>query len=130
MLLDLRVAGCNPWGISSVKGFVPDPDEDGIANDLLIRSDRRGGGARSFPDGDLNDPDETVLYEWNGTDTVLRRDHQPMALDIVESQDQKPIFDWITAGGNILVTVSLGMRLAGEREIVTLSTKVWLRNPS
>lgn len=130
ILVDLRVAGCNPWGISSVKGFVPDPDEDGRANDLLIRFDRRGKGVRSFPDGDINDPDENVLYEWNGTDTVLRRDLQPMALDVVENQDKKPIFDWVDVGGNILVTVSLTMRLVGERELFTLSTKVWLRNPS
>ena len=126
---DLRVAGCNPWGISSLQAFEPDPDEIEEGNSLTLRCDRRGRETRSFPDGDVDDPDERILYEWNMSDRVLRRNHQPMALEVVENTDRMPVFEWIKIGDAILLGVTFTVDMLNEKDNLTLSTKVWIRNP-
>jgi hypothetical protein len=127
---DIRMAGCNPWGVSPLTGFEPDPDRDGTGDDLLLRFDRRGTEIGSLPDGDGDDPDELVLYEWNGADRVLRRNHQPMALEVVENPGQQGIFESSSIGQSRLVAIRLTMKPLGGQRPFTLSTKIWVRNPS
>ena len=128
MLGDLRSAGCNPWGISSFAGFVPDPAGGERGSAVRVAFDRRGSQGGSFPDGDLDDPDELVLYEWDEGTGVLRRNTQPMAVGVVRNRDGRPMFEWQRAGEHVLLSVTITLEAAGRQGRMSLTTKVWLRN--
>ncbi len=129
MLSDLRSAGCNPWGISAVQGFVADPYGGEKGASVYVAFDRRGNAVRSFPDGDIHDPDEQVVYTWESDTQVLRRNSQPMALDVVRNQDSRRLFEVTRRGVNVLLCITMTVRPQGPSSEVSLSTKVWLRNP-
>lgn len=128
MLGDLRTAGCNPWGTSPFEGFVPDPGGAGRGTALALAFDRRGAQSGSFPDGDVDDPDEQVLYEWEEETGVLRRNNQPMAIGVIRNRDGRPMFELDRAGEYVLLTVTITLEVAGRCGDMSLTTKVWLRN--
>lgn len=123
---DLRAAGCDPWR----EGEVPGIDlrrEGGQDIGVELHADRRGHGPGSMPDGDAGDPDERVLYLWDRTSALLRRNGQPMLDDARGNPSRAPMFHLERDGqaGFMRVTLTAGR----PDETLTLATGVCLRNP-
>ena len=57
---DLRMAGCNPWETPGVHGLEEGPGGGAAWQTFTLRVDRRGSSPDSWPDGDVDDPDEQV----------------------------------------------------------------------
>ena len=88
--------------------------------------DMRGTAPGSWPDGDTNDPDERIEYRWNEGDRVLRRNGQPVMLELVPSTDGTPLFRLREEGSSSLLEVDLH---TGEAEDTgRQSTWVQIRN--
>lgn len=78
---DIRLAGANPTGLSTLFDANPpedvplvlDPDLDGdVNNGFLVRADKSGSAAGS-PDGDADDTLETVMYHHDKDHAKLMR---------------------------------------------------------
>ena len=92
MSRDFRVTGCNPLGEAPSEGVAVLVGEGGEPEEVRIRMDKRGAKTGSPPDGDMEDPDEFIVYQWDDEHQVLRRNHQPVAAQIVENPWGGPVF--------------------------------------
>jgi type IV pilus assembly protein PilW len=63
---EVRMAGYNPKG-ASFYGITYNPTQ------LEIRADLRGAGGNDGPDGDTNDPNETIAYKYYDTTSQIKR---------------------------------------------------------
>lgn len=127
MSRDIRMAGSNPTGKADFRGLEPIEGAGESAGALRLRMDKRGSAVGSRPDGDIQDPDETILYRWDEADEVLRRNNQPMAAGIVRNPGGIPVFELIQNASGGLLRVSLSTSTSDGS--LTLSTSVFLRNP-
>jgi hypothetical protein len=124
---DFRVTGCNPTG-SAVSGETAVLQDAGTAPEQVhIRMDKRGTASGSPPDGDMEDPDEFIVYRWDDKNQVLRRNHQPMAGGIIENPPGNPVFDLLKDAARGLVRISVTTRT--RRGTLSLSCSVRIRNP-
>jgi len=124
---DLRMAGCNPWDISDLKTLDARPDGfDGVRR-FTIRLDKRGRDPGSCPDGDAEDPDERIEYRWLAGTTVLRRNGQPLLLEVQDNPWGKPFFYFEESGGYGLARVLVTVHERGETR--SFLTSVCIRNP-
>jgi len=105
---DVRMAGCNPFGISDMEGIRLQPDTSG-EEALRLEMDIRGGEVGSSPDGETDDPDEEITYRWDANREMLLRNGQPMATRIVRNPDGEPVFSLTEEGGTAFVSVFLSM---------------------
>lgn len=123
---DLRQAGSNPYGIVGLVGLELDPDGDGRCDDIRIRSDFRGTQRTSPPDGDVGDPDEVLTILFDEDTGVLRRNGQPMAMNVIGNPGGEPLFAVDSGPGAQVVVVTLSGRTArrdprtGEPRLLTV----------
>jgi hypothetical protein len=85
---DLRMAGCNPWEAAGVVALETGRSEYAFT----VRTDKRGIDPESWPDGDVNDPEERIEYRWGPGESVLRRNGQPVLLSLGENPWDIPWF--------------------------------------
>lgn len=69
----IRTAGNNPNGITELKPIDPGISVGGIYSTLRIRSDWRGSTMSSFPDGDIGDPFEDVIFSVSNN-TLMKKE--------------------------------------------------------
>jgi hypothetical protein len=124
---DIRLAGSNPRGTADFDPAEFVPGTGGAPERLEIRMDKRGAQVGSRPDGDVEDPDEVVLYRWDDEHEVLRRNNQPLAARIVQNPGGVPVFDLIEQTPFGLVRVFVTTHPHEGR--LSLSTAVFMRNP-
>lgn len=120
---DLRRAGSNPYGIAGLAGLELDPDGDGRCDDIRIRSDFRGTQRASPPDGDVDDPDEVLTIAFDEDAGVLRRNGQPMAMNVVGNPGGEPLFAVDAGQGAQVVVVMLSGR-TGRKDPRTGATRL------
>jgi type II secretory pathway pseudopilin PulG len=92
MSRDFRITGCNPIGDAASEGTAVLEDGGTAPEQVHIRMDKRGSRPGSPPDGDMEDPDESIVYQWDDKHQVLRRNHQPVAGRIVQNPWGGPVF--------------------------------------
>ena len=126
MSRDIRFGGNNPKGEMMFNTLEISDDQDGSAERFIINTDKRGSSPRSRPDGDIQDPDERIDYRCDYDKGVLRRNNQPMALEIQENQDGSLPFELKRSGERGLMKIVL--TLGPEEEAICFSTAVYLRN--
>ena len=127
MSREIRMAGCNPTGKPVFDGASLIQDGSGAPESVEIRMDNRGSKVGSRPDGDIQDPDETILYRWDEKHQVLRRNSQPLAARIVRNPWDVPVFHLIkdSSRGLLRLFVTTG----APDGILSVSTAVCIRNP-
>jgi len=127
MSRDFRVTGCNPIGDAAAEGTATLQDGGTEPEQVHIRMDKRGSKVGSPPDGDMEDPDEFIVYQWDDNHQVLRRNHQPVAGRIVQNPEGGPVFQLHKDSSRGLVRMSVTTRTpAGS---LSLSSAVCIRNP-
>ena len=127
MSRDIRMAGCNPTGKAAFDGASLIQDGSATPERVEIRMDKRGPQAGSRPDGDIEDPDEVILYRWDDKHQVLRRNNQPLAARIVRNPWDAPVFTLMKDSSRGLLRLLV---TAGSAEgSLSLSTAVCIRNP-
>jgi len=124
---DLRMAGCNPWEAVGVGGLDTDPDGGAWGQTFTVRMDKRGRDPNSWPDGDMNDPDERIDYRWSVGDGVLTRNGQPMLSACEANPSAVPFFCLERQGERGLARVVLNVR--EQQDARCLAMSVCLRNP-
>ena len=127
MSRDFRVTGCNPIGEAASEETAILHDEGASPEQVHIRMDKRGSEAGSPPDGDMEDPDESIVYQWDDEHQVLRRNHQPVAGRIVQNPGGGPVFRLLKESSRGLVRMSVTTRT--PEGSLSLSTAVCIRNP-
>ncbi len=127
MSRDFRVAGCNPKAETVSEEMAVLEDGGTAPERIRIRMDRRGGKPGSPPDGDMNDPDEVIVYRWDSNHRVLRRNNQPMAMRIGPNHGEAPVFGLTKQSTRGLVRIYV-TTIAREQSM-TLSSAVCIRNP-
>ena len=127
MSRDFRVTGCNPTGNAVSEGTAILQDGGAAPEQVHIRMDKRGPKSGSPPDGDMEDPDEFIVYRWDDKHQVLRRNHQPVAGRIVQDPGGGPVFQLQKDSSRGLLRMSLTTRTPGSS--LTLSSAVCIRNP-
>jgi len=123
---DLRMTGCNPSGappplVLDLEDIVEQGDR------LTIRMDKRGPGAHSGPDGDMEDPDERIQFYGDFRNGVLRRNGQPIALGLERNAGGEPLFLVRSTGGARMLETTITLA-EGDRR-ASLSACVQFRNP-
>jgi hypothetical protein len=126
MSRDFRVTGCNPTGDASSEGTAILQEGGTAPEQLHIRMDRRGSSPGSSPDGDMEDPDEFIVYQWDDKHQVLRRNHQPVAGQIVQNPWGGPVFRLLKYSSRGLVRMSVTTRR--QEGNMSLSSAVCIRN--
>jgi hypothetical protein len=124
---DFRVTGCNPKGSTEFEETALLQVKATGPEEMHIRMDKRGSKSGSPPDGDMQDPNEFIVYRWDDVHRVLRRNHQPMAVHIDQDPWGRPVFDLEKDSSRGLVRMSLTTRTPGGS--LTLSSAVCIRNP-
>lgn len=127
MSRDIRMAGSNPTGKAVFEGVILIQEAGATPERVEIRMDKRGSAPGSLADGDIEDPDEVVVYRWDDEHRVLRRNHQPLADRIVENPWGVPVFDLMEDGSHGLMRLSVTTRT--PLGSLSLSTAVRIRNP-
>lgn len=127
MSRDMRMAGCNPTGRAAFEGASLIQDGGKAPESVEIRMDKRGPKTGSPPDGDIEDPDEVILYRWDDKHEVLRRNNQPLAARIVLNSCGLPVFSLMkdSSRGLLRLCVTTGTPYGD----LSLSTAVFMRNP-
>ncbi len=126
MAKDIRMAGCNPigeYGFTAIE-IVPGPGD--ITPGLEVKMDKRGTQPRSRPDGDILDPDEKIFFFHDSDKGILRRNGQPMALQIENNPEDEPLFDLEKSADRGLISILL-TTVAGD-ESLSFSTAIYVRN--
>ena len=124
---DFRVTGCNPAGAAVSEGTAILLDGGTEPERVEIRMDKRGAEAGTPPDGDMEDPDEFIVYRWDDEDQVLRRNHQPVAGRIVQNPGGDPVFRLLKDASRGLLRVHVTIRTTEGS--MSLSSAVCIRNP-
>ena len=131
----LRVAGGNPLSVSSFTGIECLAGHAGDCESIIIRSDHRGKDPGSAPDGDRDDPGETLVFTYDVQARLIRRNGQPFAERIVENPDGEPMFSLDSSIRPRLAKITLTGRgcldekAGGDRCLTeSLCMKVALRN--
>ncbi len=126
MTKDIRMAGCNPMEEIDFTALEIIPEDGDITVGLEVNMDKRGSATRSRPDGDIFDPDEKIFFVRHRDKGILRRNGQPMALQINDNLEDEPLFYLEKEADKRLVSMSL---TTGEGdEIISFSTAVYVRN--
>ncbi len=123
---DIRMAGCDPLGGSRTPSLEILPSGSS-GNGIRLRMDVRGRSAGTRPDGDSDDPDETVVYEWDEARSVLRRNRQPLAARAGRDPASPPLFRLVRRSDWGLLRVWIAAE--GEPDDLCLSGAFCLRNP-
>ena len=124
---DFRVTGCNPVGDAPSEGTAILLDGGTAPEQVHIRMDKRGSKPGSPPDGDMEDPDEFIVYRWDDKHQVLRRNHQPVAGRIVQNPGGGPVFRLQKDSSRGLLRMSVTTRT--PEGSMSLSSAVCIRNP-
>jgi hypothetical protein len=124
---DIRMAGCNPTGKATFDGASLIQVRGGAPERVEIRRDIRGFKAGSRPDGDIQDPDEVILYRWDDKHQVLRRNNQPLATRIVRNPWEVPVFRLMKDSSRGLLRFFLITE--SPEGSLSLATAVCIRNP-
>lgn len=127
MSRDVRMAGCNPMGKATFDGASLVQEGGGAPEELEIRMDKRSSEPGSRPDGDIQDPDEVILYRWDHRHQVLRRNNQPLAVPIVRNPGDVPVFRLTKEFSRGLVRLFL--TTGSSDGSLSLSTAICIRNP-
>ena len=127
MSRDFRVTGCNPIGGAASEGTAILQDGGTAPEQVHIRMDKRGSKTGSPPDGDMEDPDEFIVYQWDDKHQVLRRNHQPVAGRIVQNPWGGPVFRLLKDSSRGLLRMSVTTRT--PEGSMSLSSAVCIRNP-
>ena len=127
MSRDFRVTGCNPMADAPSHKTAELREEEGAPEQVHIRMDKRGAKTGSPPDGDMEDPDESIVYQWDDEHQVLRRNHQPVAAQIVPNPWGGPVFRLMKDSSRGLVRMSVTTRT--PEGSMSLSSAVCIRNP-
>jgi len=127
MSRDFRVTGCNPVGGAAAEGTAILEDGGTAPEQVHIRMDNRGSTTGSPPDGDMEDPDEFIVYQWDDEHQVLRRNHQPVAARIVQNPWGGPVFRLEKDSSRGLLRMSLTTRTPDGS--LSLTSAVCIRNP-
>jgi hypothetical protein len=127
MSRDFRVAGCNPIGAAPSEDTAVLQDGGTAPEQVHIRMDKRGSNTGTHPDGDMEDPDEFIVYRWDDTHQVLRRNHQPVAGRIVQNPWGGPVFHLLKDSSRGLVRMSVTTRTPNGS--LSLTSAVCIRNP-
>jgi len=127
MSRDMRMAGLNPTGKAVFEGAILIEEAGTTPERVEIRMDKRGSTPGSPADGDIEDPDEVIVYRWDDEHRVLRRNHQPLAARIVENPWGVPVFDLMKDASHGLVRLSVTTQT--PLGSLSLSTAVCIRNP-
>jgi len=125
--MDLRVTGCNPSGEAASEGTAILQAGGTVPEQLHIRMDKRGSKPGSPPDGDMEDPDEFIVYQWDDKHQVLRRNYQPVAGQIVPNLGGIPLFRLQKDSSRGLLRMFV-TTLTPEGSM-SLSSAVCIRNP-
>ena len=124
---DFRVTGCDPLGDAASEAMAILQDGGASPEQVHIRMDKRGSKTGSPPDGDMEDPDEFIVYQWDDKHQVLRRNHQPVAGGIVQNPDAGPVFRLHKDSSRGLFHIYVTTRT--PETSLSLSTAVCIRNP-
>ncbi len=131
----LRAAGANPLSESSITGIECVPGDAGDCEKMIVRSDYRGRSPGSAPDGDRDDPGESLAFTFDSQARLIRQNGQPFAERIVENPDGEPMFALDSPFKPRLAKITLtGWGCPDEKEggdrcfTETLAVKVALRN--
>ncbi len=127
MSRDFRVTGCNPTGDAVSEGTAILQDGGTAPERVQIRMDKRGAKPGSPPDGDMDDPDEFIVYRWDDKHQVLRRNNQPLAARIVRNPWGGPVFRLTKDASRGLIHMSVTTRT--PEGSLSLSSAVCIRNP-
>jgi len=127
MSRDFRVTGCNPIGGAASEATAILQNGGTTPEQVHIRMDKRGSNPGSPPDGDMEDPDEFIVYQWDDKHQVLRRNHQPVAGRIVQNPWGGPVFHLLKDSSRGLVRMSVTTRT--PRGSLSLTSAVCIRNP-
>jgi len=127
MSRDFRVTGCNPLGDAASEGTAILQDGGTEPEQMHIRMDKRGPNPGSPPDGDMEDPDEFIVYRWDDKHEVLRRNHQPVAGGIIGDPWGGPVFCLEKDSSRGLLRMSVTTRT--PEGVLSLSSAVCIRNP-
>lgn len=126
---DVRMGGCDPLGVSGLQGVRLVPDVSGEEG-LRLEMDVRGTPVGSRPDGDIEDPDEQILYRWDAGRELLVRNSQPMAIRIRKNPGGESLFSLQRRGDRTLVSVFLTMGSGVADQAACLSMAFCVRNGS
>jgi hypothetical protein len=127
MSRDFRVTGCNPIGAAVSEDTAVLQDGGAAPEQVHIRMDKRGSNTGSPPDGDMEDPDEFIVYQWDDKHHVLRRNHQPVAGQIVQNPWGGPVFSLLKDSSRGLVRMSVTTQT--PKGSLSLCSAVCIRNP-
>jgi len=127
MSRDFRVTGCNPIEEAASDGAAILQDGGTSPEQVHIRMDKRGSKTGSPPDGDMEDPDESIVYQWDDRHQVLRRNHQPVAGRIVQNPGGGPLFRLEEDSSRGLLRMVVTTRT--PQGSLSLSSAVCIRNP-
>lgn len=127
MSRDFRVTGCNPIGDAASEEMAILQDGGTAPDQVHIRMDKRGSETGSPPDGDMEDPDEFIVYQWDDEHQVLRRNRQPVAGRIVQNPQGEPLFRLLKDSSRGLLRMSVTTRT--PEGSLSLSSAVCIRNP-
>ncbi len=103
------------------------PGSGDITTVLVIKMDKRGSQPRSRPDGDILDPDEKIFFFRDRDKGILRRNGQPMALQIENNPEDEPLFVLEKTADKGLISILL-TTVAGD-DSLSFSTAFYVRNP-
>ena len=94
---------------------------------FTLRVDRRGSSPDSWPDGDVDDPDEQVEYGWDTGEGMLRRSGQPMLSGCEVNPWGVPFLSLEREGRHALARVVL--RVSEQEDARSMAVAVCVRNP-
>lgn len=127
MSRDFRVTGCDPIGDAASEETAILEDGGTSPEKVHIRMDKRGSNPGSPPDGDMEDPDESIVYQWDDKHQVLRRNQQPVAGRIVQNPWGGPVFRLEKDSSRGLLRMSVTTQT--PEVSLSLSSAVCIRNP-